>query len=101
MTSKTQVLAKNPEESLGSRADSFVLVKKDRKEELSTTSMSKYIVMPVKMAYPRWALDLDIHAHQVRGISASLAHLIRVILDISDCGYLEIPNSLYHVLYMI
>ena len=52
------------------------------------------------MAYPRWALDLDIHAHQVRGISASLAHL-RVILDIPDCDYLEILNSLYHVLYMI
>ena len=54
---------------------------KEGKKEISPTTMSSYIVLPINLTYNRFAKDLDIHAHQLRGVAASLAHLRGVSLD--------------------
>ena len=59
----------------------FLPYEQGARSPLSLQAMSKYIVEPVKLAYPGFADDLDIHAHQVRGMSASVAHSKGVPLD--------------------
>ena len=71
----------------------FIPFKEGVKTEISTVTMSRYIVMPIVLAYTRFASDLDIHAHQVRGVSASLAHLKGISLNnILNAAFWKTPS---------